>query len=146
MVAPLLPALAALILLVPAALGGSTQIAVAGMACAGGTAITGVKAEPPMLDGTGVNHYRVAVTVENTSATKQSANTLDSVVMYQQGTKTDVKGLHPLAASASQTVIFTFQRSAEAIHGSTNLRFKVVSAQSSDQDCSASSQAVSTRV
>jgi hypothetical protein len=95
-------------------------------ACNGpSTSIASVRTYAPSTDVNGVNIYRIGVTIENLGKGNQADNALDSVVMYQQGEKTDEKGLKPLAAGDSQTVFFTYQRSGGPRRGTTNLRFRI---------------------
>jgi len=137
------------VLLALTTLASPTQMAAAPVCSGAATAIATVRAYPPTDGDSGINLYRIGVTVENVGAGKQAGNTLDSVVMYQQGVKTDVKGLRPLAAGASQTVIFSFQRSTDAGRGTTKLRFRVASNQPNlprDPNCNAASDTASTTV
>jgi hypothetical protein len=114
-----------LFLALTAALAGPTQVAMAPMCAGPDAAIVAVNPFPPTRDGFAVLHFRVAVTVKNIGSRRQAFNTLDSVVMFQQDEKTDVKGLQPLRVGQSQTVIFNFKRAAGTQRGSTNLRFHV---------------------
>jgi hypothetical protein len=66
--------------------------------------------------------------------------------MYIRDEKTDVKGLQPLAAGASQTVVFTFRRSADAGRGTTNLRFAMQYTQPAMPDCNASNDVMNARI
>jgi len=110
-------------MLVAATLGAPVQVAAT--ACSGGRiAVVSAKASAPTTDQSGVAHYKVSVTVKNKGA-RQPGNALDSVVMYQQETRTDTKGLQPLAAGGTQTVWFAFVRNADTEAGSTNLKFSV---------------------
>ena len=110
-------------LLAAAALGAPVQVAA--NACSGASiVIVSAKASAPQTDQNGVAHYKVGITVKNAGA-RQPGNALDSVVMYQQDTRTDTKGLQPLAAGGTQTVWFSFIRNADTEAGSTNLRFGI---------------------
>jgi hypothetical protein len=68
---------------------------------------------------------RVAVTVVNRGAS-QPSSMLQSVNVYQNGSKVDQKSVPPLRAGASKTVTYTFKRSAEANDDTTRLRVQLV--------------------
>jgi hypothetical protein len=110
-------------MLVAASLGAPVHVA-ATTCSGGGIAVVAAHASKPDVDQSGVAHYKVGVTVKNKGA-RQPGNALDSVVMYQQDTRTDTKGLQPLAAGATQTVWFSFIRNADTEAGSTNLKFGI---------------------
>lgn len=70
-----------------------------------------------------LNHYVIAITVQNVGAMKQASNLLQSVDVYQDGVKVDQKGLQPLAPAKTQTVTYAFDRAVDAANHSTHLRF-----------------------
>ena len=70
-----------------------------------------------------LNRYTIGVTVQNMGTMKQASNLLQSVAVFQDGTKVDQKGLQPLARGASQIVMYSFNRSRGAAPRTTHLRF-----------------------
>jgi subtilase family serine protease len=70
-----------------------------------------------------LNHYTIAITVQNVGSMKQASNLLQSVDVYQDSGKVDQKGLQPLAPGKTQTVTYAFDRAIEAANHSTHLRF-----------------------
>jgi hypothetical protein len=95
-----------------------------GAACAGPT-ITSAVASQAGNNGN-LTSYNVAITVKNTGSAAEPSSLLQSVVVYQDATKVDQKGTHPLAAGAQTTVHYVFSRSSEAEARSTHLNFRLV--------------------
>jgi hypothetical protein len=70
--------------------------------------------------------YDVAVTVKNAGRAAEPSSLLQSIQVFQDGTKVDQKGTPPLPAGRSATVHYRFQRSPDARALSTHLLFKLV--------------------
>ena len=70
-----------------------------------------------------VKHYTIAITVANQGGVKQPSDLLESVDVFQAGQRVDRIGLQPLGPKQSQTVTYSFDRSAEAGDGTTDLIF-----------------------
>jgi len=88
-----------------------------------------------------LNHYVIAITVQNVGSMKQASNLLQSVDIFQDATKVDQKGLQPLAPGKSQTVTYAFDRAMGAAHDSTHFRFSLdmhAASAPSNADCSTS--------
>jgi hypothetical protein len=98
-----------------------TQPLLAMNACAD-PAITHVAAGPAGSNGN-LTTFDFAITLKNIGSGNQPSSTLNSVRIYQDATKVDQKGAAPLRAGGTETVTYHFQRSAQAQHGSTHLRF-----------------------
>jgi archaellum component FlaG (FlaF/FlaG flagellin family) len=69
--------------------------------------------------------YDVAIRVKNAGSAEPSS-LLQSVQVFQNGTKVDQKGTPPLQAGGTATVHYRLQRSSEARAGTTHLRFSLV--------------------
>jgi len=120
---------------------GPSQVAAIGSCPGAALAIASVIPFPPTTAGGDLNHYRIDVTVQNRGSAKQPGNALDSVAMYQNGVRSNVKGLKPLAAGGSQTVSFTFARSAVAGRRTSRLRFQLLPARANAAACGANTTA-----
>jgi len=70
--------------------------------------------------------YDTAIVVKNMGNRGQAKSLLQSVEVFQDGTKVGQIGLLPLAPGRSQTVHYELQRSAGGHMGSTHLRFALV--------------------
>jgi hypothetical protein len=90
-------------------------------ACAGPTITKAVASE--VGSNGDLNTYDVAIRVTNAGSAAEPSSILQSVQVYQDATKVDQKGTPPLAAGASATVHYRFQRSSEAAARSTHLHF-----------------------
>ena len=73
----------------------------------------------------GLNHYRIAMTITNTSDTAQPNNTLQFVDIRKTGNKIDAIGVPPLKSGASYTANYTFARSSDAGDNTTTLHFQI---------------------
>jgi CARDB len=73
----------------------------------------------------GLNHYTIAITVENLGNVAQPATLLQSLEVFQDREKVDQIGLQPLRPQQSQTVTYSFDRGADAGVGTTHLRFSL---------------------
>jgi subtilase family serine protease len=82
-----------------------------------------------------LNHYVIAITVQNMGTANQPSNLLQSVNVYQNGDKVDQKGLQPLSPGKSQTVTYAFDRASEARAHTTHFRFMLTTP--SGSNCSA---------
>jgi hypothetical protein len=71
----------------------------------------------------GLNHYTIAITIQNQGDAQQPNNLLQSVDVFQDDQKVDQIGLSPLASKQSQKVTYGFDRAADAGVGTTNLTF-----------------------
>jgi hypothetical protein len=98
------------------------MLAMAGSSCADPTIVSARVSPVNGMNGR-LNVYETAVTVRNEGTLAQSSSVLQSVAVYQDGTKVGELGLQPLKPGASQTVEYRMQRSAGAATGSTQLRF-----------------------
>jgi hypothetical protein len=122
-------------LLSPGAAGAPAVVAMS--TCTGpDLAITSVRHSRPHLDASGRNAYSIAVTATNVGARGQAGNSLDSIALFENGVRLDVKGLQPLPAGASQTVTFVFRRAADAGMGTSPLRFRILITQGIECDTS----------
>ena len=74
----------------------------------------------------GLNHYTLAVVVQNIGTVRQPSNLLQSVEVFQDGDKVGQMGLQPLRPHQSQTVTYGFNRSADSGTGTTLLTFVLV--------------------
>jgi subtilase family serine protease len=90
-----------------------------------GPAITAAGVQSTHDDGD-VRHYDIAITVTNHGSAAVPASVLDSVEIYQDGTKVDQKGLPWLKPGQSATVRYDFQRASDARRNSTQLRLRLV--------------------
>ncbi len=70
-----------------------------------------------------LKHYTIAITVANQGGVKQPSDLLESVDVFQAGQRVDRIGLQPLGPKQSQTVTYSFDRSAEAGDGTTDVIF-----------------------
>lgn len=109
-------------------------------ACTGADpAIVSASAKSMTSDGQ-VNRYAVTVRVTNLGRRNQPSNLLQSVEIWQDGVKLDVKGLPPLKAGQSTSFTYMYQRSADAGAGTTDLALKLTMRQPSppgNMDCNA---------
>jgi len=69
--------------------------------------------------------YDVAISVKN-GGSAEPLSLLQSVQVFQNGTKVDQKGTPPLRAGGTATVHYRLQRSSDARPGTTHLRFSLV--------------------
>lgn len=74
----------------------------------------------------GLNHYTIAIVVRNIGTVRQPSNLLQSVAVLQDGDKVGQMGLQPLRPHQSQTVTYSFDRSADSGPGTTLLTFTLV--------------------
>lgn len=96
-------------------------------------ALTGACANPSILSARvqsvtnngGLNHYTIAITVQNQGALRQPSNLLQSVDVLQDDQKVGKIGLQPLGPKQSQKVTYSFDRAADAGVGTTNLTFSL---------------------
>lgn len=96
-----------------------------------------------------LNHYTIGITVQNMGTMKQASNLLQSVAVYQDGTKVDQKGLQPLARGGSEMVTYSFDRARSAAPRTTQLRFQLVfhgTAAPGNADCNLNNDAYRLRV
>jgi hypothetical protein len=70
-----------------------------------------------------LQHYTIAITIQNKGNLRQPSNLLQSVVVLQDGQKANQIGLQPLRPKQLQKVTYSFDRSAEAGAGTTDLTF-----------------------
>src|SRR5579872_4234085 len=68
-----------------------------------------------------VNHYTIAISVENHGTLKQPSNVLQSVIVSKDGERLDRIGLQPLRPKQSEAVRFTFDRGTDEGSGTTDL-------------------------
>jgi len=92
----------------------------------------------PAQPSAGLRNIPVEITVKNVGSQGQPGSTLQSVEILQQGTKVGVKGIPPLGPGKSYAFVYTFQRSAEAAAGTTELHLRLVVTKPSGVDCDAS--------
>src|SRR5580700_10554955 len=95
--------------------------AVTGSACAN-PSIVSAGVQSVTADG-GLNHYTIAISVENEGTVRQPGNLSQSLDVFQDATKVGQIGLLPLGPDQTQEVTYGFDRSAEAGVGTTHLRF-----------------------
>jgi hypothetical protein len=85
--------------------------------------------------GDGLNTYTLNVTVANIGSAGQPGNTLQSVAIYLDGQKKDVKGLPPLRAGQTYSFPYVVHRSADAAAGTTSVRFQLVRIAPAEANC-----------
>jgi subtilase family serine protease len=73
-----------------------------------------------------LNVYDTSITVRNVGTAAQPSSLLQSVAIYQDGTKVGQLGIQPLKPGASQTVHYRVQRAVGARAGTTQLRFRLI--------------------
>lgn len=120
-----------LALLLAPLLFGAPVIAAGGSCHGADPGITGATVRSMSTNGN-LNHYVIAVTVQNMGSGKQPSNLLQSVNVYQNGDKVDQKGLQPLNPGKSQTVTYAFDRASEARPKTTHFRFMLTTPSSSN--------------
>jgi hypothetical protein len=72
-----------------------------------------------------VNHYDLRVVVANSGGARQPSDVLQSVSIYQDGSKVGEKGVPPLGARGSYAFDQPFQRSDQANAGTTSFTFRL---------------------
>lgn len=72
-----------------------------------------------------VNTYALHVSVVNHGSQHQASNVLQSVSIFQDGSKVGEKGVPPLAAGGSYAFDYTFTRADGARPGTTSLAFRL---------------------
>jgi hypothetical protein len=94
-----------------------------------------------------LNHYTIAITVQNQGTVRQPKNLLQSIDVFKAGQRIDRIGLQPLGPGQSQTVTFGFDRSTDAGDRSTRLRFAIDlnGMTGSDVDCRAGNEVANLR-
>lgn len=102
-------------IIVAAALTGST--------CAN-PSILSAKVQSVTPNGS-LQHYTIAITVENIGQASQPKTLLQSVEVFQDRQRVDKIGLQPLKPKQRQAVTYSFDRSTDAGPGTTHLRFKL---------------------
>lgn len=70
-----------------------------------------------------LKHITIRITVANQGGVRQPSNLLQSLDVLQDGEKVGKIGLQPLRPKQSQKVTYSFDRSAEADAGTTDLTF-----------------------
>lgn len=122
--------------LLSAALFNSPIIAAGGVCSGADPAIVGASLKSATPNGD-LTHYVVDVTVTNRGGAGQPSNLLQSVDVYQDATKVDQKGVLPLKPGQTAVVEYRFDRSNQAAHRSTRLRFQLHVISPSGFDCNA---------
>jgi hypothetical protein len=89
--------------------------------CANPSIVSAV-AQPVTANGA-LNHYTIAITVQNLGNVRQPSNLLQSIDVLQDDQPVDRIGLQPLRPNQSQKVTYGFDRAADAGDGTTNLVF-----------------------
>jgi hypothetical protein len=89
--------------------------------CANPTILSAV-VQPVTANGA-LNHYTIAITVQNLGSVRQPSNLLQSIDVLQDDQPVDRIGLQPLRPNQSQKVMYGFDRSADAGEGTTSLVF-----------------------
>ena len=72
-----------------------------------------------------LNHYTIAITVQNQGNVRQPGNLLQSLDVIQDGQQIDRIGLQPLRQKQSAKVTYSFERAVDAGLGTTNLIFSL---------------------
>jgi hypothetical protein len=107
-------------------------------ACTGADpAIVSASAKSMMSNGQ-VNKYAVNIRVVNLGRKNQPSNLLQSVEIWQNDVKLDMKGLPPLKAGQSYSFTYVYQRSTDAGAGTSDLTLKLTMRQPSpagNMDC-----------
>jgi len=70
-----------------------------------------------------LNHYTIAIIVQNQGDIRQPSDLLQSVYVFQADQRVDQIGLQPLGPRQSQKVAYSFNRSEDAGVGTTDLIF-----------------------
>jgi hypothetical protein len=73
-----------------------------------------------------LNRYVADITVKNLGSAPEKSSVLQSVEIYQDGSKVGQVGTPPLPPGGTATVHYTLTRSSDARPGTTNLRFHVI--------------------
>ena len=73
-----------------------------------------------------VQHFTLSITVGNLGSKRQPSNTLQSVVIIVDGTKTGEKGIPPLAPGKTYSFTYDVQRATDTEPGSTHVRLHIV--------------------
>ena len=105
-------------------------------ACTGADpAILSATAKSMSSDGQ-VNRYAVNVRVANLGHMNEPSNFLESVEIWQDGVKLDMRGLPPLRAGQSTSFTYIYQRSADAGAGTSDLTLHLtMRPHSGNMDC-----------
>jgi hypothetical protein len=115
-----------------------TSAPAARAACAGADpAIVSAAVKGMTSDGR-VNKYAVSIRVVNLGRMNQPSNLLQSVEIWQNDIKLDMKGLPPLKAGQSYTFSYVYQRSTDAGQGTSDLALRLTMRQPSppgNMDC-----------
>jgi hypothetical protein len=94
-----------------------------------------------------LNHYTIAIEVQNVGDLEQPGNLLQSIDVFKDGQRIDRIGLQPLHPGQMQTVTFGFDRASDAGDGTTRLTFAIdLNGQSGDNvDCHAGTETAKIR-
>jgi hypothetical protein len=95
--------------------------ALTGAACAN-PSILSAHVQPVITNGS-LNHYSIAITVQNRGSVRQPSDLLQSVDVFQDGLRVDRLGLQPLRPQQRQKVTYGFDRATDAGDGTTSLTF-----------------------
>jgi len=110
-------------------------LADANIACARtAPAISGVTSRIDASSG-GLNTYGLHISVVNHGSQRQASNVLQSVSIFQDGTKVGQKGIPPLAAGGSYAFDYTFSRATGARPGTTTFAFALAPDRNADAAC-----------
>ncbi len=115
-------------------------------ACPGtNPAIVSVAVKNVEPDGA-LSRYVLSVDVANHGAASQASNTLQSVDIYQDGTKVGQKGVPPLKAGQAYAFPFSFERNSNSPDGTTKLVFALTPKLGDASACDRSGQRYSLKV
>jgi hypothetical protein len=110
-------------------------LADANLACArSAPTISGVTSRIDEASG-GLNTYGLHVSIVNRGSQRQASNVLQSVSIFQDGSKVDQKGIPPLAGGGSYAFDYTFSRADGARPGTTSFAFALQPDRNADAAC-----------
>ena len=112
--------------------------AVIALACAiADPAIVSAHAAPPVQNGA-LWHYTITINVKNLGPKGQGSNVLQSVDVFQNGTKVDAKSVPPLAPGKAFPAVYAFDRADGAAPNTTRFLFKLdIHSPAGAPDCNA---------
>jgi len=110
-------------------------LADANLACARtAPAISGVTSRID-ASAAGLNTYGLHISVVNHGSQRQPSNVLQSVSIFQDGSKVGERGIPPLASGGSYAFDYTFSRATGARPGTTTFAFALQPDRNADAAC-----------
>jgi hypothetical protein len=112
------------IALVPLALA-QVPIGTAAAACAGATPTVASVSLQNVTPSRYLNYYHVTARVTNRGSEAKPSNVLQFVDVVQYGDRLDDRGIPPLAAGQSYTIVYVWKRAVDAGKWTTPLDFRI---------------------